>query len=362
MNLIIPSQAPEPALLLQALRWAQLLDTEEGIEKFWSEFETWLQESPLNEAAYHLAERIRCGADLRREAAKDAGIAEETLVEELIPPRRSTFPVSLALWVGLSTSTVLVVAVLWAHMYTAQLPWTSYSTAVGQVRKLTLEDGSQVELDTQSAVRARLSLIGRDVELERGQALFTPSHDWLRAFDVIVNQHVVRALGTRFLVDRKSDDEFQTLVAEGSVEVQPRQKTPAAALPKTVAAGEMITVGPEASHVDKLSASQVEQHLAWLDGVLDFDETLAEAVGEFNRYNKRKLIIDDRALDALPIAGRYDAHSPDLFAEDLRKSHNIYHTSTDAPGSTSGEIHLTGTPPSSGHPRQVRASVAEKTP
>ena len=362
MNPITPSQPPEPAVLLQALRWAHLLDTEEDIETHWSQFESWLQESVLHEEAYHRAERIRCGAALRRESAAETGFDEEALVSQLLPPSPATFPTGVALWVGLSTSTFIVVAVLCVRMYTAQLPWTSYSTSLGQVRTFTLEDGSEVDLDTQSALRTRLSLTHRNVELQRGQALFAPSHDLLRPFEVTVNQHVVHATGTRFLIDRKSDDEFQTLVAEGRIEVRPKDNTTSDPPMQTIAAGQVLTVGPNGTHVDELTTSQVERRLAWLHDMIDLDETLAEAVAEFNRYNKRKLVIDDRDLDALPVKGRYDAHKPDVFAADLEKKHDIYHTSTGAPGSPTGEIHLRGSTPTSEHTRPARVSVSNEAP
>ena len=362
MSPITLSQTPETAVLQQALQWAHLLDTEEDIETHWSEFESWLQQSPLHEEAYHRAERIRCGADLQRESAAQTGLDEEALVNELLPRPPLKFPTGVALWVGLSTSTIMVAAVLCARMYTAQLPWTSYSTSVGQVRTLTLEDGSEVDLDAQSSLRARLSLAHRDVELQRGQALFTPSRDWLRPFDVTVNQHVVHATGTRFLIDRKSDDEFQTLVAEGRVEIYPTESaTTASPPPQTIAAGQVLTVGPNGTHIDHLSTSQVERRLAWRDGIIDVDETLAEAVGDFNRYNKRKLIIDDPDLEALHVAGRYDAHKPDLFADALVKS-NIYHTSIGVPGSPTGEIHLRGSSSLPERTRQARASVSDEAP
>lgn len=69
-------------------------------------------------------------------------------------------------------------------------------------------------------------------------------------------------------------------------------------------------------------------------------EPMVEAVDEFNRYNQRKLVIDEHRLDAVPVVGRYDAYNPDLFADELRRTHHIEYTSTGTPGSNRGEIHL----------------------
>ena len=69
-------------------------------------------------------------------------------------------------------------------------------------------------------------------------------------------------------------------------------------------------------------------------------EPMVEAVDEFNRYNQRKLVIDEHRLDAVPVVGRYDAYNPDVFADELRRTHHIEYTSTGTPGSNQGEIHL----------------------
>jgi ferric-dicitrate binding protein FerR (iron transport regulator) len=116
--------------------------------------------------------------------------------------------------------------------------------------------------------------------------------------------------------------------------------TPYHAAVGEVRAGQVALIGPRGTEVQTASDSEVERRMAWIGGTLDVDETLQRAVQEFNRYNERKLFIDDPTLDALPVTGRFDAHNPDLFAEDLQKSHNIDHTSIGYPGSKAGEIHL----------------------
>lgn len=105
-------------------------------------------------------------------------------------------------------------------------------------------------------------------------------------------------------------------------------------------AGEVAQIGPGGIRVEKVNAIGARRRLAWVDGQLDFDVPLVEAVNEFNRYNRRKLVIDQHRLDAVPVAGRYDAYNPDLFADELRRTHHIEYSSTGTPGSNQGEIHL----------------------
>ena len=51
---------------------------------------------------------------------------------------------------------------------------------------------------------------------------------------------------------------------------------------------------------------------AWTQHRLVFrDRTLAEVVGEFNRYRPRQLVIDDPELAGLRISGSFDPSDPD---------------------------------------------------
>ena len=115
-------------------------------------------------------------------------------------------------------------------------------------------------------------------------------------------------------------------------------------------AGEVAQSGPGGIHVEKVNPTAAQRRLAWVDGQLDFDAPLVEAVNEFNRYNQRKLVIDEQRLDAVPVVGRYDAYNPDVFADELRRTHHIEYTSTGTPGSNQGEIHL--------QPRSPRSPVS----
>ncbi len=329
------------AAMCQAIQWSRRLETEEDIETHCPEFMLWLEQSALHPEAYHRVQQGRCETELYREVVEAEGIDEEALMAELSP---TLPPIVKALSVGVPTTLVLGVVALAVRAYTEQAPWIPYDAATGEVRSLSLEDGSLVRLDTGGAFRARFSLLHRDVILERGQALFAPQHQWWRAFNVRVNHHVIRATGTKFVVEKSNDQESNSLVHEGQVEVLDSADSSNRENTRQVRAGQVVLIGPHGTQVRTLSDSEVERRMAWIEGALDFDETLQRAVEEFNRYNERKLVIDDPTLDALPITGRFNAHNPDLFAEALQKSHHINHTSIGTPGSKTGEIHLKPAP------------------
>lgn len=318
--------ATQKAIRRAALAWADKLTTPEQIQAHLPEFEKWLTTSSRHADAYHLAERTRCEAAACGEQLRDWGINEERLLSQLhkrMAPRIER----KAMWLALPVTAVsLLIVAAAVSAYLDRIPWLRYITSAGEVRTVTLGDGSIVTLNTNTTLRARVSLVRRELVLERGQALFEVRHEWLRGFFVAVSHAVVRAKGTRFALDRKTDVTFQALVTEGAVKVS----SEAGSLDPTrgeivLAAGQAALVSPSGAQIDSVSATELDHRLAWTKE-LDFDETLEEAVGEFNHYNVRQFVIDDPQLRGVPVVGHYFANRPDLFSQDLETSHHIEHS------------------------------------
>jgi transmembrane sensor len=56
----------------------------------------------------------------------------------------------------------------------------------------------------------------------------------------------------------------------------------------------------------------IESANAWTQRRLVFrDKTLAEVIGQFNRYHRQKLVIDDPGLAGLRISGTFDTSDPE---------------------------------------------------
>uniref|UniRef100_UPI0035C9A529 FecR family protein n=1 Tax=uncultured Sphingomonas sp. TaxID=158754 RepID=UPI0035C9A529 len=76
-----------------------------------------------------------------------------------------------------------------------------YRTAPGEVRRVTLADGSTVQLAGGTALDAHVSSSGpRTIDLARGEAFFEVRHDPRRPFTVNAGGGVVRDIGTGFAV------------------------------------------------------------------------------------------------------------------------------------------------------------------
>jgi transmembrane sensor len=78
------------------------------------------------------------------------------------------------------------------------------------------------------------------------------------------------------------------------------------------------------------SDAGIDRQLSWREGKLVFDQvTLAAAAGEFNRYNKKKLMLADAEAARLTIGGRFDVNNIEGFANLLRRGFGLDVRETD---------------------------------
>jgi len=122
----------------------------------------------------------------------------------------------------------------------------------------------------------------------------------------------VRAVGTAFAV-RRTASGVDVQVTEGVVEIWRVGEEAGAA---RVAAGSRAFVAPDRAIVPVVAANEdIDRALSWRTGQLVFDgDTVAEAVAEFNRYNVRKIEVNDAALGGQKMIGRFRTNEPDAFA------------------------------------------------
>jgi transmembrane sensor len=217
---------------------------------------------------------------------------------------------------------------LLAWLTTRRYRWIDYETGVGDSRKAMLPDQSSVFLNTDSRVRVRLASARRDVELLRGEALFTVARDKLRPFYVKAAGSVVCAIGTAFSVRIRDDDGVEVMVSNGRVAIGTADHHTSLPVLEASApyasAGDCVEFGQGSWVVKHDSAGYIARKLAWTNGRISFDgETLAEAIHEFNRYNRRRLAIADPAIAQIRIGGLFEATDPESFAVTLEKHFGV---------------------------------------
>ncbi len=191
-------------------------------------------------------------------------------------------------------------------------------TPRGGQEKLTLADGSQIELNTDTAVLLDIGPQRRSVELVRGEVLFEIKHDASRPFVVTAAGHKITDLGTKFLV-RTTADSLRVALVEGEARLEAisgrSQQNPVVLSP-----GDVATATAQATHVIKKSNRELSDGLAWQHGLIVFHNTpLADAVAEFNRYGGTELIVADRRAANFTINGTFRFSSAENFAASARE-------------------------------------------
>lgn len=216
------------------------------------------------------------------------------------PRRRSVLPrvAAGALMVG-------ALALGWAWYSFAPLETAAHQTALGELGTVPLADGTRATLASDSRIEVRLTRRERRVTLRRGEAYFDAARDPGRPLVIAAGERRVVAVGTRFSVRRDGPD-LRVVVTEGSVRLESDpvdgKARPAALLP----AGSVALARRDGTLVRSMPLADAAQLVDWRSGLLVFrDTTLAEAADEFNRYNRRKIVIVDDEIAGLRIGGSF---------------------------------------------------------
>ena len=195
----------------------------------------------------------------------------------------------------------------------------TYTTRIGEISRVSLDDGSVVTLNTDSRVRVRFDEGHRNIELLRGEAMFDVAKDRHRPFAVAAGGTRVVAVGTSFSV-RRSPERVNVLVREGVVKVDEAEQ-PVARLQ----AGDKASIaGRGAPVVARVDTVEVHRELSWRDGMIAFSgETLQEVAREFARYNTLHIRIADPEVAGLEVVGMFSATDPIGFSRAAAQSMHL---------------------------------------
>ena len=197
-----------------------------------------------------------------------------------------------------------------------------YRTPIGGLALLPLPDGSKVTLNTDTTIEVAVTPTERDIELKAGEAFFEVAKDVKRPFVVSAGDKRVIAVGTQFSVRREGND-IQVLVMEGRVRIERADEGREEPVTQ-LAAGSIARTNGEGVLVDEKPLLEVEQALSWRSGFVVFHETpLVDAVAEFNRYNRRKIVIRDPRVAAIRIGGNFRSTNVDAFVRLLETGFRV---------------------------------------
>jgi len=262
--------------------------------------DAWLAQSPAHEVAYWRLEAA--WNETHRLAALHRPAREEA-------PRVGRWRRFASFGAGILIAIIVGIGA-WSYLTRPQIQ--NYATALGERRTVALNDGSRIELNTNSALRVLADADGRKVWLDRGEAYFEITHDARRSFVVIAGDKRITDLGTKFLV-RRDADHLSVALMEGRAKLDALDDTAKALILKP---GDVIDAKPHNVALVRKSEGELKDALGWRHGVLIFKgTTLGEAVDQFNRYNSSKILVADAATARISIGGTFQSNNVTIFAD-----------------------------------------------
>lgn len=296
----------------QAADWIARLDRGELSREEEAALEAWLQGDPRRRGALLRADALSMMSesaralgpqfDPQRFAKADAEQAEAL-------PRTLSRRRVLA-WTGAGGAFAAAAVALGVSMPAAG----AIRTGLGEMRLVTLDDGSTVMLNTQTSVRVRYGERERRVELLDGEAYFTVVRD-VRPFVVEAGDARLRSVQATFRVRKLAAQPLDVLVDRGGVLLdRSGMPAPVAMRPNTRLAVP-AAAGATLPAVEPVSPDLLSRELAWREGKIAFEgERLDQAAAAFARYSNTRIEIADPALAREPVTGLFAASDPAGFA------------------------------------------------
>lgn len=300
-----PSPANDDTLVEVAAHWCMRMHATDCTDEERAQFKLWLEQDPAHPLEYVAMLEIW---DLSEHLPETASSTPTTrpVLRQAPPP--SALPVTARRRRGFSARAraiaLAVVATPLALYGGWLLGWVPNSyehfETEQNISRITLSDGSEVELNSNSAISFFNFRDQRHVRLSSGEVYFHVTHDADHPFVVSAGQGSITVTGTRFNVWKYQDNVVVT-VTEGSVRVQSeRQGNDSTLTPGMQASFKPGDLKPKVISVDTQNA------LAWRDGKLILsDITLGEAVPLLNRYLDEPLLLADQGTADIRIGGVY---------------------------------------------------------
>lgn len=301
----------ERQVLEEAADWLLRLQDGELSEDERTALEGWCQRSQQHRRAWLRAQSLMSRLD-----SLPASVARATLDRPDNPARREAL--------GKLVLVLAAVPVAWSAWHVAgKYPGAAdYATAVGQQRRLTLADGSELILNTDTEVDVDFSPEVRQIRLRKGEVwVQTANTDDPRPFIVTTYQAQLQALGTQFSV-RQDLQNARVLVYDGAVRVTPKDRESEA---------RVIDAGFAAQFNDyRVESPTVLSHdkASWTSGMLLADALpLSVFATEIDRYRRGRLRVDPE-ISQLRVSGAYPLTDSDKALAMLADTYSLSVNST----------------------------------
>jgi transmembrane sensor len=284
----------ESKLREQAVDWLLRLQDRPEDTALEAEFKDWLSGDPSRELICRRVQRVM--GDASYLLSSDTGFARSAAKRTM--PRARNVVASLTFILLCSGAFLLADGPMRLR--------ADVISGVGEPRMISLDDGSEVELNANSAIAISLGTSERRVTLLRGEAYFHVAADPARPFVVAAGNGTTTARGTAFDVNL-ADSATRVIVTEHAVEVG-LYDTPNAL---RVREREQLSYS-HTGGLGQIETVDTDMALAWRQGRLVFDDRpLAAVVEEIARYIPGKIIVAQTDLAERRISGSLNLKTPE---------------------------------------------------
>jgi transmembrane sensor len=265
----------------------------------------WLAGDPRRRGAYLRAKAVW----MRSESARALGPQYDPAnfqPEAAAPPSsrvRRRRPVME--WAGAMAASLVLVVTL---AVTLQMP-TAYATAKGEMRMVPLGEGAMVTLNTETRIKVYDDKGQRRIRVLQGEVLFDGAATVVPTW-VEIDGTRLEATAATFVVRKLQGRPIQVLVQAGRVVLADAGRS--TKIPLAPNTGLSLAAGKKKQwKVASLPPGQLGRELAWREGKIALQgETLAEAAAMYARYSDTPIVIADRNLAQMQVAGLFAANNP----------------------------------------------------
>jgi len=218
---------------------------------------------------------------------------------------------------------------IYLNFSTDSIPqYVEMRTNPGMTSTLTLPDGSQVWLNSDSKIKYPLRF-GKErvIELE-GEAFFDVTKDQDRKFIVSTNENFsIEVLGTKFNIEAYENKNITATLVEGKVRAlyngkKDKEQT-------VMNPSQKIVYDIENKTAVLTDISSVSPDIAWKDGVIVFENTsFKDALNILSKHFNVSFIVENKKLYDNHFTGKFSDESLDVIIKHFSISSNIKYKST----------------------------------
>lgn len=289
----------------QANDWVVKLETDSMTDGDEARFVEWMEQDERHGEAFYEAEQTwQLMQQVKQEQVAQVEVKQSSWLLQSLMPIAATvlIVVSSMLW--------------WQDLYFATM--SDHYTKTGQRLEQRLSDGSELILNTDSAVDIQFSDNKRLVKVLSGEVYVTVAPDKTKPFVVQIGDMQVTALGTEFIVRKDNNEQPSVVVTEHSVKVE---STESSQVNLVLNQGYKVSLDENTETLSKVQAVDIEQAQSWRAGRYVFrDQSLQQVVDELSRYYDGKIVIRDKELQQQKVSGVLDLDDPRNSLNNLARS------------------------------------------